>query len=414
MVALLTRHAPWLAGFVLSVNLYLLPTVPASPRATDLVGVLLAAWVVMRLAAGRQRPGPVVLLSLVALLPAGWVVLSLVDGDPTTFVQAARWLVAVPWGIALAAIVSDEDQRIRFAWGLVAGAGVNVAVVLLQWAGFEGLLRLVGLSSSQSEYYHFVAQTVRLPGLHGQHNASATVTSLAVPAGFFLYFRRRCPLPALLAMLVGFLLVLHLTSTRSPLVVAVLTVGYAFVAARQFARGLVIGSVLLSVVVPLLLVYGPPGGWGRWKDASAISVNVDERMDSNRGALALTIEHPLGSGVTAGKQRLHELAGIRATHNAFLQAAAYLGLPLGLVVLVALVVVALRGLGGRDGPLMLEGSLAFHTAGVFMFEEHLNNPTFVILTAWFVVVAASRGHQSPVWRTSPRNQPSASGNAATP
>lgn len=414
MASLLRKHAPWLAGFVLTVNFYLLPTVPASPRATDLVGVLLAVWIVMRLAAGRQQSGPLVLLGLLSLMPASWFVLSLMDGDAATATQAGRWLVAVPWAAALAALVSDREQRIRFAWGLVVGGGVNVAVVLLQWAGFEGMLRLVGLSSSQSEYYHFVARTVRLPGLHGQHNASATVLSLAVPAAFFLYFRRRCPLPALLAVLAGFLVVLHLTSTRSPLVVAVFTVGYAFVAARQFARGLVIGAVLLAVVVPLLVVYGPPGGWSRWRDASAINANAGERVESNRGAVTLSMEHPLGLGVTQGKEHLHDAVGIRATHNAFLQAAVYLGLPLGLMVLVALVTVAVRGLGGRDGPLMLEGALAFQTAGVFMFEEHLNNPTFVILAAWFVVVAAGRAAQSPVERASRSSQPSASGEATAP
>jgi hypothetical protein len=388
MIPLLRQHATWLAGFVLMVNLYLVPTVPSSPRATDLAGLLLAVWVLTRLAGGRQDPRPLLLLGLVCLFPAGWLVLSLIDGDPATVVQAGRWLVAVPWAAALGALLTGDDQRSRFAWGLVWGGAVNVAVVLLQWAGFESLLRLVGLSSAQSEYYHYVAQMVRLPGLHGQHNASATVLSLAVPAVFYLYFRRRCRLTVLLAVLVGFLVVLHLTSTRSPLVVAVLTVGYAFVAARQIGRGLVIGTVLLALLVPLLVVYGPPGGWSRWRDASAVTANAGERLESNRGAVALAIQHPLGLGVTAGKDRLHDTVGIRATHNAYLQAALFLGLPLGLVVLVSPAVVALRGLGGRDGPLFLEGALAFHTAGVFMFEEHLNNPTFVILAAWFVVVAA--------------------------
>ncbi len=414
MLTLLQKHAPWLAGFVLTVNFYLLPTVPASPRATDLVGAMLAVWLVMRLAAGRQDPRPLVILGAAALFPAGWLVLSLVDSDPTTVTQAGRWLVAVPWAVALSVMLSGRVERERFAWGLVIGGGVNVAVVLLQWAGFEGLLRLVGLSSSQSEYYHYVAQTVRLPGLHGQHNASATVLSLAVPAVFFLYFRRRCRLPVLMAVLAGFLVVLHLTSTRSPLVIAVLTVVYAFVAARQFARGFVIGSVLLAVIAPLLVIYGPPGGWSRWRDASAISANAGERVESNRGAVVLSIEHPLGLGVTQGKEALHDAVGIRATHNAFLQASVYLGLPLGLALLVAMTVVSVRGLGGRDGPFMLEGLLAFHTAGVFMFEEHLNNPTFVILAAWFLVVAARDAHQSPVPRTSRRSQPSASGDATAP
>jgi len=81
---------------------------------------------------------------------------------------------------------------------------------------------------------------------------------------------------------------------------------------------------------------------------------------------------------------------------------------------VALVVTAVRGLGDGAGVSLLEGALAFHTAGVFMFEEHLNNPTFVILTAWFVVTAVGDAAQSPVSLASRPSQPSASGEATTP
>jgi len=397
MSRLLQRHAPWLAGFVLTANLYLLPTVPASPRATDLAGCLFAVWITWRLGHGRQRTAPLAWLGLAALGPLGWLFASLLDGDSATAAQAARWLLAVPWAVARDALLGGDEARRRFAWGLVWGGGVNVVVVLLQAVGYEGLLRLAGLSSSESAYYHYVGQMVRIPGLHGQHNASSTVVSLLVPATLYLYFRRRCTLGVPLAALAGFLVVLHLTSTRSPLVIAVLTVGYAFVAAREVGRGLVIGTVLLAVVVPLVMVYGPPGGWSRWRDVQAININADERLVSNAGAAALSLDHPLGLGVTRGKQLLYDRSGIRATHNAFLQAAVYLGLPLGLIVLGTSLATAVRGLTTRAGPSFLPGLLAFHTIGVFMFEEHLNNPTFVILAAWFMVAAvaprprASRG-----------------------
>jgi len=387
MTGWITRHVPQLAGFLLAANLYLLPTVPSSPRATDALAAALALWLAARLAAGRQRPGPLVVLGLTVLWPAGWLVISLLDGDPPTAVQAVRWLLAVPWAVALAAWLDSEADRERFAWGLMLGGALNIAVVLLQAAGLEPQLRLVGLSSSGSQFYHYVGQTVRIPGLHGQHNASSTVVSLMVPAGLYLYFRGRCSLLLLLGSLVGFLIVLHLTSTRSPLVVAVLTVAYAFLAAREIGRGVAVTALLVTVIVPLVMIYGPPGGWSRWRDASAITANAGERLDSNAEAAVIAVENPLGLGVTRGKETLFDASGLRATHNAYLQAAVYLGLPLGLALLVALTTVALRGLGGRDSPLLLPGLLAFHCGGVFFFEEHLNNPTFVILAAWLLVMA---------------------------
>ncbi len=384
------QTTPWLAGFLLSVNLYLLPTVPSSPRATDALALAAAVWLVVSLARGGLRPAPLVALALIVPWPAGWLLMAVLDGDPATAVQALRWLLAVPWALFLAAALRDQAARERFAWGLLLGGLVNVAVVLLQAAGLEGYLRLVGLSSSGSQFHHFVGQTVRIPGLHGQHNASSTVVSLMVPAGLYLYFRGRCSLWLLLGSLVGFLLVLHLTSTRGPLVAAVVTVGYAFLAAREIGRGVAVAALLVMVVVPLVLVYGPPGGWSRWRDAAAMTANAEERLQSNAESLAIAVEHPLGLGVTRGKEVLYDASGLPATHNAFLQAAVYLGLPLGLAVLVTLAVVALRGLGGRDGPGLLAGMVAVHCAGVFFFEEHLNNPTFVILTAWLITVAVSR------------------------
>ncbi len=252
----------------------------------------------------------------------------------------------------------------------------------------------MGLSSSDSAYYHYVFYSVRIPGLHGQHNASATIISLAIPAVFFLYFRRKCSLAVVMGTLLGFLVALHLTSTRSPLIVAIPAVVYAFVAAHEAGRGVILGAVLLAVVVPLVAVVGPPGGWSRWSDTEAIHANAGERANSTLGAMELAIGNPAGFGVTRGKEQLADATGSLATHNAFLQASVHLGMPLALAVLAGMIAVILRGLGGPDGPLFLEGLLAFQTAGVFMFEEHLNNPSFVILACWFVVAAATNRSES--------------------
>jgi len=394
MIRLLQPHIPWLIGFLLTVNLYLVPSMAASPRATDLGGLICGIWILMRLAQGRQPMGPVVLMGLVCILPLGWFVASILGGDRNTTFQTLRWLLAAPTALAMLALIHRPDQQRRFAWGLVVGAGVGVMGIIMQWLGLESLLQKVGLSSSQSAYYHYVYLTVRIPGLHGQHNASSTVISLAVPAVLYLYFRWRCSVFVVLATLVGFLVALHLTSTRSPLVVAIPALIYAFIAAREVGRGVVIGTVLLAILVPLVVIYGPPGGWSRWSDTGAIEANLGERLSSNQGALELTFKHPQGSGVTQGKARLFDASGSGATHNAFLQAAIHLGAPLGLAIFAALIALALRGLAGRDDPLFLPGLLAVQTLGVFMFEEHLNNPTFIVLTCWFLI-SVIRSGKSP-------------------
>ena len=64
---------------------------------------------------------------------------------------------------------------------MLAGCAVGVGVLMMQMAGLESLLRLVGLSSAGAAFHHYVGNSLRMPGLHGHHNASATVISLPCP-----------------------------------------------------------------------------------------------------------------------------------------------------------------------------------------------------------------------------------------
>ena len=401
MNAKLVHHLPWLAGFFLSVNLYLVPQVASSPRLTDLAGFVLFWWVMLHLARGKIITPTLIILGLTSLMPLTWLFFGVLEGDPASVVQSARWLLAVPWALAMMLILDQEDRSHRFAWGIIVGGWVNVAVILLQVLGWESQLRLIGLSSSGAAFHHHVAQAVRIPGLHGQHNASSSVISLVVPAGMYLYFRGRCSILVLLATLTGLAVALHLTSTRSPLVITVLTFLFAAAMARKFSRVVIIGIVLFSVLVPLVTVYGPPGGWSRWRDTQAANSNARERVETNIGALDIAIDHPFGVGVKQGQALLADRTAIQATHNAFLQVSLHFGLLLGLIVFTAMVRGVSRGLGGVEHPLFLVALAAFHSAGLFLFEEHLNNPTFIILTTWFIATMTWRrgveasGHGSP-------------------
>jgi O-antigen ligase len=404
----LRQHLPWVLGFLLCANLYLVPTAASSPRATDAMAAGLAIWAVRRLSAGRLPLGTLSLLAIANVLPVAWLFFSLLDPDLPTVAQCLRWLFALPWALALVCLVATEDERRRFAWGLIVGGGVNVAVVVLQSVGIEAPLRLVGLSSSDAVYHHYVYNQVRIPGMHGHHAASSAIMSLMIPASLYLYFRKHGGLVVPLGCLAGLLIALNLTSTRSPLIISALTLGYAFVVARQFGRGFLFGVILIVVTVPAILVFGPPGGRNRWEDALALQANAGERFESNYASAEIALQHPLGLGVKAGQSALYDLSGIDATHNAYLQAAVFLGLPLAVLILVTVVVVALRGLHGPQHPDMLLALLAFHTAGLFLFEEHLNNPTFVILASWFIAATVRR--QPRPWR----HQVAATGTATAP
>jgi hypothetical protein len=271
------------------------------------------------------------------------------------------------------------------------------------------MLQLFGLSSSGANYHQYVAFTVRIPGLHGQHNASSSVISLMVPAGLYLYFQGRIRVLPLLGSFLAFLIALHLTSTRSPLIVSIVTVGFASLLARRFARSLVIGFLIVSMLIPLVVIYGPPGGWARWKNTEALVSNATERADSSLGAGQLILENPTGLGVRKGQMRLSEATGLGATHNAFLQAGLVFSLPFGILVLVGMIRGVVSGLGGISHPGFLASLFALQAAGLFMFEEHLNNPTFIILAMTFMALV-SRSIRSEIspddeWTDSPTRSP---------
>ncbi len=382
---------PFLTGFLLVANLYLMPMLASSPRATDLGSLVLGCWILMRLAQGRQRPQPLAIVALVALIPLIWLFFSFLGNDPATTVLTARWLLAMPWALALISIMGTDRGQEMFARGLFFGCLLNVLVIIFQRLGLESPLQMLGLSSSGANYHQFVSHQVRIPGLHGHHNASSSVTSLLVPAGFFLYYRRLLNLKWLLVSMLGFLIAIHLTSTRSPLLVAIFTIIFISALARRLRQSVLIGFVLFSILVPLVLVYGPPGGWARWNNTEALVSNASERGDSGLGAVGLCVDNPLGLGVTKGHSELDGRTGIKATHNAFLQAALVWGLPFGILVSVGMILAVLRSLGATiESGFFLPGLLAFHVSGLFMFEEHLNNPTFIILSASLIAMAFMR------------------------
>lgn len=384
-----SRYIPPLLGFFLVANTFLVPSLTTSPRATDLLGLLLGLWLLVRADRRGLPAGPLAALMLAVLFPLIWLGWGLLEGQSGTVTQAARWLLAVPWAMALLEICRDETARERLAWGVIVGGGMAVAVVVLQFIGMNAILQRLGLSPADAAFHHYVYHQVRIPGMHGHPNSSSAVISLIAPAVMFLYLRGRAPILLPIGGLLAVMLAMHLTSSRSPLIVTVPVVLLALAVSRQPRRAILLAVAGLLGLTAFLAVFGLPGGAVRWGDLLALQANIDERLTSNLAALSLILEHPLGMGVVGGQDAMLDHGAFSATHNAFLQSGLFFGLPLTLMLLGTIAVHLWRLVTDPREISLWPGLMAAQTAGLFMFEEHLNNPGFVILACWLLVSAAA-------------------------
>lgn len=385
----LARALPWLLGFFLVANATVLNSDSGSVRTTDLFSLAMVPWLLAR---SGQRDFPWSALAAAAalvLLPLAWTGMALLGlTDRSTIAQGARWLLAVPWALVLLELLRTEPGRTRFIKGLAAGCVFNVVVIVAQHFGVDGPLERLGFSSFGVRLV-WVGEQLRMPGLHGGPTASAAVVSLVAPATLWLYLRDRANLLWPIAGFAAAGIALHLTASRSPLLMLVLSTLLILTVTVQRRRTLLLWGLALIVGLPLLVVVGPPGGWVRWTDRGDAMLNVSDRILSNRTAVELTLAHPLGMGVGEGRRALYEDTGIQATHNAWLQAALFFGIPMALGLFLAMGVAVTRLRYGWRSDAFWPALVAFHLAGLFLFEEHLNNPTFVILVVWVVVTAVA-------------------------
>jgi hypothetical protein len=147
----------------------------------------------------------------------------------------------------------------------------------------------------------------------------------------------------------------------------------------------------------LIGLFGPPGGWERWVVLENIKPNVVERINTTAGALEVSLEHPMGLGIEAGREELVQKTGEGTSHNAYLQTAMQYGLPFAAALVLVILALPLRMLVllphviiAAKSRWMLEAILAVQLFGLFWFEEHLNSAVFVILTAWIAATAMAR------------------------
>jgi len=380
----------WGLGFFLAANVYLQPGNPSSLRALDLLSLLLWIWLLRHLLSRGVRHSALVTLALLHAVPLGWGGLAYLQGFRPTMLLSLRWLLALPWGYCLYLLAEDKRHRTRFLWGLWFGLLLNVGVLMLQYGGHEPLTYRLGLAAPDSQLITINRFLLRNPGLHGHANASAAVVSLILPISLFLYYRGEARLWMPLASMAALLVASHITSSRSPLIVAV--IGFVIVAltSRHFIRAMILAVFVAALMVPLWMRYGLPGGAIRWVDTAHMSANTSERLASNVTAIRIAGENIWGLGIRESREAMTEVLENPATHNAFLQIAIIYGPGLAVGLLVALALLAWHVLFGIRRVWALEALLALHLCGLFCFEEHLNNPTFICLVSWLVVASVAR------------------------
>ncbi len=381
------KAVAWLLGFFLVADVYLWPGSAASPRAFDVIALVGAVWLGRRLLSRGAPAAPLASLLVMACPVVVWAAIAATSGRVATLLMALRWLLAVPWGMALATAASNPATRRQLAWGMWWGLVTNIAVLAMQYANQLDLTRALGLAAHDSVLSDLEISW-RYPGLHGHANASTAVASLIAPVSGWLYVTgaARAWVPAASVLLL--LGAGHVTSTRSPLVIAAATVIAMLLCARRAALVLRAGIAFALLIAPFWLWLGPPGGQARWEDEGNIAVNTVERLASNRIGLGLALAHPLGVGVERSAAALEDALDLPSMHNALLQVSAVFGFPVAIWLLVPMIILVARLPRGPAAPRALESALALQTLGLFFFEEHGNNPTFIALIAWFVAAAA--------------------------
>jgi hypothetical protein len=167
---------------------------------------------------------------------------------------------------------------------------------------------------------------------------------------------------------------------------------------KRFLRATALLALLGILLVPAWYRFGPPGGKVRWSDTVHMAANTSERVNSNRVAAELARENWWGQGIERSQSAMVEYLENPATHNAFLQMAIVYGPGQALLLFFLLVSLALRAARGIQADDALAAVLAMQLVGLFLFEEHLNNPAFIALTCWLAVASVRSWREFPLPR----------------
>jgi hypothetical protein len=373
---------PFLTGFLLCANFYLVPLAEKTPRASDILGALAAVCCIWWLLSGQFHKRVFWLFLYLGAFFTFWAWLAWSSDWLTTFVLSIRWLAALPLAYVIYVLTEySPAARVALAYGFWFGAAFNVLVLGFQFFGFKEFTQNIGLAAQDSAT-SYVYGIFRTPGMHAHPNGAAAVASFGIVAGLYLVSGERKSLVWLILAIALLFVAGAFTFTRSAILMSALTLALVFVSG-VIKRKTIVLKLFAGLGIGLLFLWllGPPGGWERWLDADNINFNSAIRFSTNLLSLTLITEHPLGIGWEATK----EILG--ATHNAFLHLALNFGVLPALLALFSMLNLALSVIKTR---ISLEGLVALHSFLLFFWEEHYNNPLFIFISCWFFVIAVQQ------------------------
>jgi hypothetical protein len=376
------RAAVFLLGVALQLNVLTSSFGLPFQRLSDLLPFLLIPWFGLRRAVIAEGLRQAVPLGAVGILIALSLVLKAEIQAGDVYLTLVLLLYFV---LALILLVMFRDRSLEnaFCWGLLAGLGGSLVVLMLSSSGLP--LDRFGLGvptdGLDEELKLFVED--KQGGLWASGNETGHVFALGGAAALLLSLRTRLNL-IYLAYFAALLASFPLTNNRSGLFMPVLIL---LILMRR--------SIRLQVVLPVLGVLGilligfsmtgeiplpqklAQSIETRFAGDGNVSGNADERFISGFTALQLVAEYPFGVGETTRREELRALTGLVTPHNGFISLALQSGIATALLLLAALLQIARAP--AAAGPFVAYTALFLVPS--MMFEELSVNQYFLFFMA---------------------------------
>lgn len=390
------RAAVFLLGVALQLNVLTSSFGLPVQRLSDLLPFLLIPWFGLRRAVIVEGLRQAVPMGAVGILIALSLVLKAEIQAGDVYLTLVLLLYFV---LAMILLVMFRDRSLEnaFCWGLLAGLGGSLVVLLLSSSGLP--LDRFGLGvptdGLDEELKLFVED--KQGGLWASGNETGHVFALGGAAALLLSLRYRLNL-IYLAYFAALLASFPLTNNRSGLFMPVLIL---LVLMRR--------SIRLQVVLPVLGVLGilligfsmtgeiplpqklAQSIETRFAGDGNVSGNADERFISGFTALQLVAEYPFGVGETTRREELRALTGLVTPHNGFISLALQSGIATALLLLAALVRIAFAP--AAAGP--FAAYTALFLVPSMMFEELSVNQYFLFFMAVLLASLVVRSGPAP-------------------
>lgn len=382
------------AGFVLVFNVYLVFIPVQNVRLSDFVSVIATIFIFYKLLTSSLTAGAALRVCAAALLPSWIFIFALTEGYAETVALIGRWYLALGYGFLLADLARDEEQRVLIVKGIWWGCVANVAILLIEGAGFVDQLASMGMYKTDGRGT-WIDGIQRMAGLHGHPNGTMAIVSVSVWCAAFLYLSGRWSWRAVGTSFLLVLLSSSLTLSRGPLLVlslGMIVVAFAWIKHKRtldYRSVLAISAIFYSSMMWLIVV-GPPGGWERWTDSTNLSSNSGIRLTTMLYGLEISMTNIFGITFEAGRLLVNSVNissyELLSFHNTFIQLSVAAGIPFAFWFYWRLFDSAFnwtRG-EGSSGVFYLVFGCNFFLS--LQFEERFGNPFFLIFAAWLILM----------------------------